>query len=536
MVMIGIPIMFVAAALFQDSEGVWSHLVATRLFDYVAYSFVLVLGVTTVAVILGVVGAWLVTAYQFPGRSWFVWLLLLPMAMPAYVAGYAYTDFFEFAGPVQVALRELFNLDPSTQVLPAIRSLGGAVMVMALVLFPYVYLTTRAALLAQGSSVFETAASLGCGPWRRFWLVAVPLARPAIAAGASLVAMETLTDYGTVDYFAIDTFTTGIYRTWHGFYSYAAACKLAAILLFMVAALLAVERIVRGRRQYFRSGQRQQQRARVCLHGWRSVLACSACGLPVAAGFVVPLAILLGRSQWSAAMWERMQGPLVASLTLALITALLGVAVAVGLAYSRRLWPHPLSRLGLRVAGLGYAIPGSVVAVAIIVPFAWLDREIISPFMTWLIATPTQLWLSGSYVILIFAYLVRFLAVGLGPVEHSLATISQSQFAAPRDLGHGPLQSLRRVHIPLMRSGVVTAALLIMVDVLKELPATMIVRPFDVRTLAIAVHDQVSQESLALAAAPALLIVLAGLGPVLLLTRSMQRRAHDLTIEVPTES
>ena len=543
-VTISLPVMLVIRAWWLDSDGVWEHLVETKLAHYIQNSLILASGVLIGSLLIGVSTAWLLTAYQFPGRKFLSWALLLPMAMPAYVAAYAYTDLAEFAGPLQTLLRDITGWERGDYWFPQIRSLPGAVIVMSLVLYPYVYLTTRAAFLCQSSSLFESARSLGAGAWRRFWSVAIPMARPAIAGGASLAVMESLTDYGTVDYFAIDTFTTGIYRTWDGLYSYEAACQLAAVMLITVAVLLSLERLSRGKRQFHRVGQRQQRQQPDRLSGSRGWLATVWCSLPIIGGFAIPCAVLLAHGQWHMSALEQMWIPAWNSLQLALIAAGFAVFCALLLAYGQRLYPlhsphsphsplskhsHWLPTISLRIASLGYAIPGSVVAVAIINPAAWIDNEVLSPVAHTLTGASPQLWISGTMAILIFAYVVRFLAVALSSIEPTLKSITPSHEAAARSLGHGPQASLRRLHLPLMRTGILTAMLLVIVDVLKELPATMILRPFNFQTLAVAVHDQVSQESLALAALPALAIVLVGLGPVCLLTRSI---ARDLAISL----
>ena len=514
------PILVVLLApLAGDPEGVWSHLRATVLPRYVVNSLLLAAGTSLLAAAIGVVCAWLVARCRFPGRDLLSWALLLPMAMPAYVLAFCWTDLFEYAGPVQQWLRESFAWGREDYWFPRVRSLPGAILVMASVLYPYVYLSCRAAFLEQGSAAFETARSLGWGAWRSFWRLAIPMARPALVAGTSLVAMETLADFGTVDYFGVDTFTTGIYRAWTGFGSYAAASRLAAYLAMGVFLVLTVERLSRGRRRYHRHGSRQQQPYRLALRGWRAGAASVACAAPIVIGFLLP-ASLLGYHVWGrreALDPGALAGPASFSLLLAGLSAVLAIMLALIIAYGHRLAPSRVLAGVHRISALGYAIPGSVAAVAVIVPLTWLDNRVLDPVLG------TGLLLTGGIGALLFAYLVRFLAVALGTLASGLQVITPNMDRAARSLGAGTLAMLLRVHLPLLRSSLAVAALLVMVDVLKELPATILLRPLGRTTLAVLVFEQVSQESLRLAAAPALAIVLTGLVPVILLSRGIAR-------------
>ena len=522
--LISVPVLFVLSSLATPSGEIWRHLAQTVLLRYVLNSLGLMLGVGCGVVLLGVAGAWLVTMCQFPGRRVMEWALLLPLAAPAYILAYAYTEVLEFYGPVQTGLRAVFGWQGLQDYwFPPIRSLGGAIALLTLVLYPYVYLLVRVAFLEQSVCTLEASRSLGCTPWRSFWRVALPLARPAIAAGTALALMETLSDFGTVQFFGVDTFTTGIYRTWFGMGERPAASQLAALLLLFVLALVWAEQWFRRQSRYFQTHSRQQI-ARYPLLGWRGALALLVCLIPVLLGFVIPLALLLQLTindlgqLANPEFWTFARN----SLLLAAITAGLGVAIALVMAYGARLNPSNGMTLATRIAAMGYAIPGSVIAVGVLVPIGGLDNAI-DAAMRNRFGIATGLLFSGTIIALVFAYLVRFLAVAFNTLESSLGRIKPSLDDASRSLGHSTLATLRRVHIPLLGSSLLTAALLVFVDVMKELPATLIIRPFNFDTLAVRVYQLAADERLAEAAAPALAIVAVGILPVLLLSRQIRR-------------
>ena len=522
--LISVPVLFVLSSLATPSGEIWRHLAQTVLLRYVLNSLGLMLGVGCGVVLLGVAGAWLVTMCQFPGRRVMEWALLLPLAAPAYILAYAYTEVLEFYGPVQTGLRAVFGWQGLQDYwFPPIRSLGGAIALLTLVLYPYVYLLVRVAFLEQSVCTLEASRSLGCTPWRSFWRVALPLARPAIAAGTALALMETLSDFGTVQFFGVDTFTTGIYRTWFGMGERPAASQLAALLLLFVLALVWAEQWFRRQSRYFQTHSRQQI-ARYPLLGWRGALALLVCLIPVLLGFVIPLALLLQLTindlgqLANPEFWTFARN----SLLLAAITAGLGVAIALVMAYGARLNPSNGMTLATRIAAMGYAIPGSVIAVGVLVPIGGLDNAI-DAAMRNRFGIATGLLFSGTIIALVFAYLVRFLAVAFNTLESSLGRIKPSLDDASRSLGHSTLATLRRVHIPLLGSSLLTAALLVFVDVIKELPATLIIRPFNFDTLAVRVYQLAADERLAAAAAPALAIVAVGILPVLLLSRQIRR-------------
>jgi iron(III) transport system permease protein len=465
------------------------------------------------------------------------------LAAPAYLLAYVYTDILDFYGPVQTKLREIFGWQTVQDYwFPNVRSLWGAIAMLTLVLYPYVYLLARSAFLSQSICMLEVSRSLGCSPWRSFFTIALPLGRPAITAGLSLALMETLNDYGTVQYFGVDTFTTGIYRTWFGMGDRPAATQLAALLTLFALVLILLERWSRGQAKYYQTANAVQPLSTYQLHRVRAIAAMVACSLPILLGFLVPAGVLLqmtlampsaasevesaddyasndfaasgfGDSRAADAFWSFASN----SFTLAAVTALVAVLLAVILAYGLRLQPTRGIRLATQVSAIGYAVPGSVIAVGVLLPIGNLDNAI-DAWMRSSFGISTGLLLSGTIAALVFAYLVRFLAVSFGSVDASLSSIKPNLDDAARSLGHSSISTLARVHAPLMWSGVLTAAMLVFVDVMKELPATLIVRPFNFDTLAVRVYNLASDERLAEAAAPALAIVLVGLLPVILLS------------------
>lgn len=522
--LLAVPVLAIAAFVFVPAGDTWHHLATTVLPDYVTNSLLLMLGVAVGTLIGGVGTAWLTSMCQFPGRGVFEWALLLPMAMPAYIIAYTYTGMLDFAGPLQTTLRGLTGWGHGDYWFPEVRSLSGAALMLSLVLYPYVYLLTRAAFLSQSLCVLDVSRTLGNGPWRTFARVALPLARPAIAAGLSLALMETLADYGTVQYFGVQTFTTGVFRTWYGLGDPVGAAQLSALLLGFVLVLIALERGSRRHARYHQTSQRNQSIRRLGLYGWWAAAAFVFCCLPVLLGFLVPATQL---AVWAAtiahsALDAVFLGLVWNSLGLAAAAALLALALALLLAYGKRLHPSPPVVASVRLAGLGYALPGTVIAIGVIIPFAWLDNSLDA----WMRATfqvSTGLLLSGTLAALLFAYLVRFLAVSLQTVEAGLGKIRPSMDEAARSLSLRPAQVLWRVHIPMLRGSLLTALLLVFVDVLKELPATLILRPFNFNTLAVRAFELASDERLADSAPAALTIVLAGLLPVILLSRSITR-------------
>ena len=517
---IATPVIFVFSSIFAKSTAIWQHLVTTVLKDYIINSGWLMLIVALGVGIIGVGTAWLVTMCRFWGSRWLEWGLLLPLAAPAYLLAYAYTNLLDYFGPVQSGLRSIFGWTSIQDYwFPNIRSLWGAGVMLLLVLYPYVYLLARVAFLEQSVCTIEASRSLGCNPWRSFFTIALPLARPSIVAGLALALMETLNDLGTVEYFGVNTFTTGIYRTWLGMGERSAAVQLAACLMLFVLVLIVLERRSRSAAQYYSSSGSIQRLTPFVLNSWRGFIALVACLIPILLGFIIPGGYLvqLTLNNLDSALDGDFVDLAQHSFILASITAIAAMIISLLMAYGQRLQPGWLMKTSVRIAAMGYAIPGSVIAVGVLIPVANLDNAI----DRWMRATfdiSTGLLLSGTITALIFAYLVRFLAVAFGSVESSLNKISPSLDDASRSLGYGATSTLWKIHTPLMAGGLLTSAMLVFVDVMKELPATLVIRPFNFDTLGIRVYQYASDERLAEAAAPALAIVLVGIIPVIFLS------------------
>ncbi len=521
-VLLGVPVFTIAGFIVYPSTEVWQHLRATVLGEYLFNSGMLMLGVGIGTLVIGVGCAWLTSLCAFPGKRLFSWALLLPLAFPGYIIAYTYTGMLDFAGPVQSWIRELTGWGYRDYYFPEVRSLGGAITMFSLVLYPYVYLLARAAFLEQSVCVLEVSRTLGCTVWDSFYRVALPLARPAIVAGLSLALMETLADYGTVSFFGLGVFTTGIFRTWFGLGDSTAAAKLAAILLLFVFTLVLVERGSRRQARYHHATYRYRALPQYRLRGLRAVLAFSACFVPLLLGFLLPV-FQLGR--WALETYDEMVDASFVRLTLnsvslAAAAAVLALVLALILAYGRRVLKSPSVGAAIRVVATGYAIPGTVVAVGVIIPFAWFDNWL-DAYLQSRFGISTGLLLSGTLFALMFAYMVRFLSISIQSVESGLAKIRLSMDEAARSLAYSPLEILLRVHIPLMKGTVLTAMLIVFVDVMKELPATLILRPFNFNTLAVRAFELASDERLADSSTAALAIVAVGLLPVILLSRSI---------------
>jgi iron(III) transport system permease protein len=462
-------------------------------------------------------------------------LLLLPLAAPTYILAYLYTDTLEYFGPVQTFLRAVFGWQRADDYwFPNLRSLGGAMLLFSLTLYPYVYLLARVAFLEQSTATLEASRSLGCGPWRSFWSVALPLARPAIATGTALALMETLNDFGTVAYFSVPTFTTGIYRTWFGLGDRPGAVQLAAVLLLFIAALVWLEQRSRRQARYYQGQGRVLGHCPYRLRGWRGWGAWGVCALPVGLGLILPVLLLLAMTLGNASASLNGSFFLLSrnSLILASLSALAALALALVQAYGLRLRPRPWLQLQVQAANLGYAVPGAVIAVGILIPLGHLDN-VIDGWLRQTLGVSSGLLLSGTVVALILAYLVRFLAVAFGAIDSGLAQIKPSLDDAARSLGQSPGQTLTQVHMPLLRGSLLTALLMVFVDVMKELPATLIIRPFNFDTLAVRVYQYASDERLVEAAAPALAILLVGLGPVIWLSRQIAQEGQPATSPDP---
>lgn len=517
------PSLTVLASLVLPASENWAHLRATVLPAYVANTLWLMVLVALMAGVIGVGTAWLVVAARFPGQRIFNWALVLPLAMPAYIIAYVYTDLLAFAGPVQSGLRALTGWSGGDYVFPNIRSLPGAAIMLSLVLYPYVYLLARTAFQRQSAALFEAARMLGARPWRAFLRVALPCARPAIAGGLALALMETISDFGVVDYFAVPTLTTGIFRTWFSLGDALAAAQIAAWLFLFALALVMIEMV--SRRGRVANPLARDMAARpVTLKGGRAAAATIACALPVLLGFVVP-AIVLAR-------YALIEGdPLVGrsfldfasnSLFVACVAAVLATALALLLAYGERLHPTPFNRISIRLATLGYALPGAMIAIGILTLTTGVDRALAGFAETYLGFAPGLL-ITGSAAGLVFAYVARFLTAAFNATHSGLEKIHPALDAAARSLGAPPGRVLRAVHVPLLRGALASAVLLVFIDVMKELPATLLLRPFNFETLATRTYRLASDERLAEASTAALTIVALGLLPTILLSLSIAR-------------
>ena len=522
--LVAAPLLAVLVAAVVPAGAVWRHILETTLPEMLRNSVLLVLLVGAITASAGAVAAWLVTACRFPGRGMLEVALLLPLAMPAYVCGYAYTWLLDVAGPVQSGLRGATGLSWGQYPFPEIRSLPGAAVVLGMVLYPYVYLLCRSAFQQQSVCLVEASRTLGHSLPRCFLHLALPMARPAIVGGVALALMETLADFGTVQHFAVRTFTTGIYEAWFGLDDRGAASQLAACLIGLVALLLTLEHVSRGGRRYHPTTTRHPPLRPVQLHGWKAAVATLACSMPVLLGFAVPAGTL-------AALMIEVGDPLAPgrfmpfawhSVVLAGTAAACAVLIAALIAWAVRLHPGPSQRLAGRIAGLGYAVPGSVIAVGTLVPLGLFDNAL-DGWARAHLGISTGLLLSGGIAALVFAYLVRFLAVALSSVEAGLGRLKPSLRDAARVLGERPAGAIWHVELPLARNALLTGFLLVFVDTMKELPATLIVRPFDFDTLAVRVYSLASDERLAEASTAALLIVAVGLLPVVALTRAMRQ-------------
>ncbi|MCB1880544.1 MAG: iron ABC transporter permease [Gammaproteobacteria bacterium] len=529
--LLALPVIVVFSFVFVPAGEVWRHLVDTVLADYLSNSLLLVVGVAIGVLLLGIPTAWVTTVYEFPGRRLFEWALLLPLAIPAYIIAYTYTGLLDFSGPVQMLLRSVFGWTAGEYAFPEVRSLGGAVLMLSLVLYPYVYMMSRASFLSQSLSMLEAGRVLGAGPWRVFFKLTLPLARPAVVTGVSLALMETLADYGTVQYFGIATFTTGIFRTWFGLNDSAAAAQLAALLMSFVFVLILLEQHSRRRLRFFQTSGRYRHLQRHPLYGYRKWSVVLLCLLPLTFGFLIPAGQLL---VWALSIAEETLDQrfflLVGhTLMLAVTAALITLTLALFLGYGRRLFPSRRVNFAVRLSAMGYAIPGTVIAVGVMLPFAWLDNRI-DDAMREFFGLSTGLMFSGTLFILLFAYSVRFLAVSVQSVESGLARVTPNMDDAARSLGYSPGRVLMKVHLPIMRGALFSALLLVFVDVLKELPATLILRPFNFNTLAVRAYELASDERLADSSVAALTIVAVGVIPVILLSRAVSRsRVRDAT-------
>jgi len=524
--LVALPVLGLASSLLAGRGEMWRHLAETQLDDIVANTAVLLLGVGVGTTAIGTGTAWLVTMHRFPLSRTLEWGLVLPLVLPTYIIGYAYADLLAFAGPLQTGLRAATGWQRADYWFPEPSSALGVAALFTLVLYPYVYLAARAAFLTQSQPLLEASRILGRGPWRTFFAVGLPMARPAIAAGAALALFEALADFATVQYYGVPTFTTAIYRIWYGMGDRDGAAQVAVVLLVIAVLLIVLERRSRGRARFHVASNLRENAGPGDLAGWHAVAAGIACALPVLLGFALPAAHLFqlaARSDIPLAASALLRDAL-HSLLLAAIAAVAIAGLGLFLAYAGRLVRQRRFNRMIEFASLGYAVPGAVIAVGILLPLTAADR-LLGHTANDLFGLSIGLVLSGTPVALLLAYTVRFLAVGIANIAPGLAALDPAMDSSARILGANPSTILRRIHLPLLRGPAITAAIVAFVEVLKELPATLLIRPFNFDTLAVGVYRFASDERLAEAAAGALLIVAASLVPVILLSRSIAASA-----------
>ena len=520
------PVLAVVWLALQPGENIWPHLMATTLPRYLGNTLVLMILVGVLSGAVGTGAAWLTSMYRFYGSRWLEWALLLPMAIPAYVGAYALVDFLDYSGPVQVALRAGFGWSSAADYgFPEVRSRGGAALVLSGALYPYVYLMARMAFGEQSGSIYEVARALGLGPWRLFWRVGLPLARPAIAAGLALVMMEVVSDFGVVDYFGVQTLTTGIFSVWLSAGNAGGAAQIALVILVVVLVLVVVERLGRRRMRFYQPPRAERPVQRHILTGRRGVLAAGLCLVPFFGGFVLPVAVMAGHGLPWASGWQSIGLLRALGHTLATggLAAGLTVLAALAMVYGLRLSGRRLPQLVLPVTVIGYAAPGAVLAVGILIPMAAFDHWM-ADLIEAVSGHDPGLLVTGSAGAVVIAYVVRFFGIAQGAMDAALGRVSPSLPMAARSLGRSAGGALREVYLPLMRGSVGTTLLLVFVDCVKELPATMLLRPFDYETLATRVQEKASLENLGEAAPAALLVMLVGLAAVILLARAMPGR------------
>ncbi|MCS6192028.1 ABC transporter permease [Shewanella baltica] len=522
-----LPLVALILQALQPDEAVFGHLMATVLPTYVINSLLLIFWVSLGALLLALPCAWLMARCEFVGRRYLQWALLLPLAMPGYIVAYVYTDLLDYAGPVQRSLRSIFGWNsPQDYFFPDIRTLGGAACMLSLVLFPYIYLLARTAFMEQSLSLAHASRIMGCSPWQSFWRLSLPMARPALAVGLALVAMETAADFATVNYFAVPTLTTAVYDTWLGYGNLTAAAKLSAIILLVVFSLIGFERFARRKQQLFQKQSRIQASDLYRLSAAQTAVVLSFCATLLLLAFLLPFGILLSyaigyfEQSWDESFWQLSLN----SLSLALITSLICCLIALLLMFVRRISPRPSDALSSRLASTGYALPGTVLAIGVLVPLTMLDFAI-NDLADLLGLNGPGLILTGSVVALIFVFCVRFVAIAIGSVESSYKRISPSLDMVSLTMGQGPRQLLQRVHLPLLAKGLFAGALLVFIESMKELPAALLLRPIGFENLATYVFQFVSDEKLEHGALAAIVIVLVGLVPLIYLNRSLEQHS-----------
>ncbi|MDA8586738.1 iron ABC transporter permease [Rhodobacteraceae bacterium] len=520
-----LPILSIFWIAAHPTEPIWEHLIHSTLPRYLGNSLIIMFSVGALSAAIGTGAAWLIVCYRFPGARWLQWLLLLPLAVPGYLGAYALVDFLEYAGPVQTGLRTTFGWDTSRDYyFPEIRSRAGAIFVLTASLYPYVYLLARAGFREQSGRAHEVARALGAGAYRRFFGIGLPLAQPAIAAGTAIVMMETVNDFGAVDFFGVQTLTTGIFTVWLEAGNAGGAAQIACVILAVILFLVMLEKFSRRRVRFHRMSRSDSRIAPGALKGGAGWLATAVCTLPVLAGFVLPVSVLghhaLTRSEgWMA---PGLLKAFVNTFVVGSAAALLTVSAALFLVYATRLSGKRAPRLLLPFTTIGYAAPGAVLALGLLIPLAAFDNGMADMVLA-LTGFDPGLLLTGSAAVLVYAYAVRFFAIGQGAADAAVQRVSPSLPMAARTLGHSAGGTLLHVYLPLIRGSIATALLLVFVDAVKELPATLLLRPFNFNTLATRAHESASLEKIVEAAPSALLIIFVSLAAVALLARQMIR-------------
>ncbi|MFA0441199.1 iron ABC transporter permease [Vibrio sp. 10N.286.49.C2] len=519
-----LPILAIFYTALGETSDIFSHLLNTVMPTYTMNTVLLVVGVLVLSLCLGVPSAWFMAMCKLPSEKVLQWALVLPLAMPGYIIGYIFTDWFDFAGPIQIWLRHVFEWGVGDYWFPDIRTVGGATVVLSLVLYPYVYLLCRAAFMEQNVSLLQSARLLKCTPFESFWRISLPLARPSIAVGLSLVAMETIGDFGTVSYFAVNTLTTAVYDTWLGYSSLSAAAKISALMMVVIVLLLGAERYSRRRQKLFQSQYNSHEDFRYQLTGWKKWFAVTWCWGLVSIAFILPLGqLVIYAYKYFAQSWTpEFQTYAINSLKVSIAAALIAVLIALVVNFYRRLSPNTSSQIFMRASSLGYAVPGTVLAIGVMVPVIFMDHAV-NDFAVWMDWKRPGLIFSGSMFAIVVAMVVRFSAVAIGSIETSLSKVSPSLDMASRTMGCKQNQMLARVHFPLIKRGILIAGLLVFIESMKELNAALLLRPFNFETLATYVYNFASDEHLELAAMPAVLLVLVGLIPLIIVNRSLEQ-------------
>ena len=516
------PILSVVWIAFHPAENIWPHLMASVLPRYLGNTLILMSGVAVLTAIFGTVSAWLIAMYRFPGRRWLDYALLFPLAIPAYVGAYALVDFLDYAGPLQTAMRATFGWqDARDYWFPEVRAHGPAIVVLASALYPYVYLLARAAFREQSGCSYEVARALGAGPWAMFWRIGLPLARPAIATGVALAMMETVADYGTVLHFGVQTLTTGVFSTWLTGNNAGGAAQIAGVILMLVLLLLALERISRRNARFHRLSRASRPIVPLALQGTGALAATVFCLVPFVFGFVLPVGVMLTHAFKRPEVWiaPGLLPALGNTVMVGGIAATLTVLAALLLVYGMRMIGRDLARLVLPITTIGYAAPGAVLALGLLIPLAALDHRVADGVL-WLTGTDPGLIMTGTSAAIILAYFVRFFGIAQGALDAAFGRVSPSLEMAARSLGRSAGGALSAVYLPLMKGSVATAILLVFVDCVKELPATLLLRPFNFNTLSTRVFELASLERLGEAAPAALLVMAVGLVAVGFLARA----------------